>query len=119
MSQADSDCISILPPAARPAAKFSPIPAVRLAHANLINSLLIEQPEAIFGCWAHPAEIAGRATHLAKLLTEVTNYISVILADTQDFASRIEVSYLTGLLRDTTSDIAGGVMFAAESPEGI
>jgi len=38
----------------------------------------------------------------------------VVLSDTQDFAGRVDTKYLTGLLRDVTSDIVGGLRFAAE-----
>jgi len=87
---------------------------LKLAHSTLIGSLLPEQPQPIDGCWAHPSEILDRAEHLEKVLAAVTDYAAVVLSDTQDFAGRVDTKYLTGLLRDVTSDIVGGLRFAAE-----
>jgi len=111
-------------PGTRPAASvhnFQPrraaVPStspLKLAHATLIGALLLEHAEPITGCWAHPFEVTDRAEHLEKVLKAVTDYVNVILADTRQFAGRIKDDDLTGLLRDATSDIVGGLRFAAE-----
>jgi hypothetical protein len=92
--------------------------ALKLAHATLVGALLREQADPITGCWAHPSEVIDRSEHLQKVLSAVTDYVNVVLADTQDYAGRIEAKHLTGLLRDATSDIVGGVAFAAEEAGG-
>jgi hypothetical protein len=116
------------PPGARPAvpvhnfqARRAAVPstesapsALMLAHTTLIGALLREQAEPITGCWAHPSEVIDRSDHLQKVLSAVTDYVNVVLVDTQDYAGRIEARHLTGLLRDATSDIVGGIVFAAE-----
>jgi hypothetical protein len=99
--------------AAVPSTESAPS-ALKLAHATLIGTLLREQAEPISGCWADPSEVIDRGEHLQKVLSAVTDYVNVVLADTQDYAGRIEAGHLTGLLRDTTSDIVGGIAFAAE-----
>ena len=110
-------------PGTRPAApvhNFQPrgaaVPStspLKLAHATLIGALLLEQAEPITG-WAHPSEVTDRGEHIEKVLNAVTDYVNVILADTRQFAGRIKDDNLTGLLRDATSDIVGGLRFAAE-----
>jgi hypothetical protein len=84
-------------PGTRPAApvhNFQPrraaIPALRLAHATLIDALLREQADPIAGCWAHPSEVIDRSQHLQQVLSAVADYVNVVLADTQDYAGRIE-----------------------------
>ena len=99
--------------AAVPSTKSVPSP-LKLAHATLIGALLLEQAEPITGCWAHPSEVTDRGEHIEKVLNAVTDYVNVILADTRQFAGRIKDDNLTGLLRDATSDIVGGLRFAAE-----
>jgi hypothetical protein len=99
--------------AAVPSTKSAPS-ALNLAHATLIGGLLREHAEPIAGCWAHPSEVIDRGEHLQRVLSAVTDYVNVVLTDTRDYAGRIESDYLTGLLRDATSDIVGGIAFAAE-----
>jgi hypothetical protein len=88
--------------------------ALKLAHATLISAVLREHANPITGCWANSSEIIDRSEHLQKVLSAVTDYVNVVLADTRDYAGRIESDYLTGLLRDATADIVGGIAFAAE-----
>lgn len=92
---------------------------IKLAHATLIGALLREQPEAIDGCWAHRSEIEDRAKHLHRFLAHVRDYVSVVLADTNEYASGVEHHYLTGQLSDTHKEIVGQVLLAAEHPDGV
>jgi hypothetical protein len=93
--------------AAVPSTESAPS-ALNLAHATLIGALLRERAEPITGCWAHTSEVIDRREHLQKVLSAVHDYVNVVLVDTRDYAGRIESDYLTGLLRDATTDVVGG-----------
>jgi hypothetical protein len=89
---------------------------LKLAHANLIGALLLEQAEPIVGTYADPFDVTDRAEHLAKVLHAVADYVDVIVSDTADYVpvGGIERKYLCGLLRDTFSELVGSITASAE-----
>jgi hypothetical protein len=95
----------------RPAAA---LPAVHVAHNDMISTLAGLKPRRIVGSRADRFEVLERADHLEKVLAAVTAYAKAVIADTAAMAPIGYVADETEYLVDAASEITGAFKRAVD-----
>ncbi len=91
-----------------------PTNPVRAAHAEFVASLAGEPPWPIL-LYADVSDVEDRADHLQKVLTALSDYLTVILDDSaQNVPGGLDLRQVDALLSDLASDVTGTLQHAAE-----
>jgi len=87
----------------------------RLAHLDMITSLLATRPARIVGN-ADATDLADRADHLREVFRAVACYVDAIVTDAADRSTvAIDRKEIAGFLSNTASDIVGALDTAGET----
>ena len=89
---------------------LSPVVA---AHRDMLLALSQESPHTIVGHVADRFDLMDAKDHIRQVLSAVTNYVKVIVADAKWY-SPVTIHDDTGLLSDAAGDICGSIDNAIE-----
>jgi hypothetical protein len=94
--------------------RLAALPAVQVAHNDMISTLAGLKPYRIVGSHADRFEVLQRADHLEAVLAVVTTYAKAIVEDTAAVAPVGYVADQTEYLVDAASEITGALKSAVD-----